>query len=90
MEKEYKVVPFIATLNQQKQTTKVIAEQLENLIKNYTNQGWEYIRLESVSTYVQPDNGCFGLGSKPGFMASYQMIVFSKTFYNEVFVNTDN
>jgi len=90
MEKEYKVVPFIATLNQQKQTTKVVAEQLESLIKNYTNQGWEYIRLESVSTYVQPDSGCFGIGGKPGFMASYQMIVFSKIFNSEVAVNIDN
>ncbi|AQX06809.1 hypothetical protein ATB99_10575 [Elizabethkingia meningoseptica] len=90
MEKEYKVVPFIATLNQQKQTVKVIAEQLEDLIKIYTNQGWKYIRLESVSTYVQPDNGCFGIGGKPGFMASYQMVVFSKEMDNEVLINTDN
>lgn len=75
---EYKVVPFTATLNQQKETTSVIANQLENLIKKFTDQGWEYIRLESVSTFVQPDSGCFGFGGKPGYMASYQMIVFSK------------
>jgi len=36
------------------------------------------VRLESVSTYIQPDNGCFGAGAKQGFMASYQMVVFSK------------
>lgn len=75
---EYKVVPFTATLDEKKETTSVVANQLENLIKNYNGQGWEYIRLESVSTYVQPDAGCFGLGAKPGYMASYQMIVFSK------------
>lgn len=75
---EYKVVPFTATLNQQKETTNVVANQLEILIKKYTDQGWEYIRLESVSTYVQPDSGCFGLGGKPGYLASYQMVVFSK------------
>ncbi|WP_421938243.1 hypothetical protein [Pedobacter sp.] len=76
---EYKVVPFTATLDQKKETTRVVAEQLEKLITQFTNQGWEYIRLESVSTYVQPDPGCFGLGAKPGYMASYQMVVFSKS-----------
>jgi len=76
---EYKVVPFTATLDQKKETTRVVAEQLEKLITQFTNQGWEYIRLESVSTYVQADPGCFGLGAKPGYMASYQMVVFSKS-----------
>lgn len=73
---EYKVVPFTATLNQQKEKTNVIADQLEKLIQNFNNQGWDYVRLESVSTYVQPDPGCFGLGGKPGYMSSYQMVVF--------------
>lgn len=75
---EYKVVPFTATLNQQKETTSAVADQLEILIKRLDAQGWEYVRLESVSTYVQPDSGCFGLGGKPGYMASYQMIVLRK------------
>ena len=75
---EYKVVPFVATLDQKKETTGVVANQLEKLIERYTNDGWDYIRLESVSTYVQPDPGCFGIGAKPGHMSSYQMVVFSK------------
>lgn len=75
---EYKVVPFTATLDQKKETTSVVAEQLGELIEYYNNHGWKYIRLESVSTYVRPDPGCFGIGSKPGYMASYQMVVFSK------------
>lgn len=75
---EYKVVPFIATLNQQKETSSAIANQLEKLIAQHTADGWAYVRLESVSTYVQPHDGCFGVGAKPGHMASYQMAVFSK------------
>jgi hypothetical protein len=75
---EYKVVPFIATINQQKETSNVVAAQLEKLIIQATDQGWEYVRLESVSTYVQGDSGCFGLGAKPGYVSSYQMVVFSK------------
>lgn len=75
---EYKVVPFVATLNQQKETTNAVAIQLEQLITKYTSQDWEYVRLESVSTYVQPESGCFGIGAKPGFLASYQMVVFKR------------
>lgn len=76
---EYKVVPFIATLNQQKETSDAVAEQLEKLIKMANLKGWEYVRLESVSTYIQSETGCFGLGAKPGYVASYQMVVFSKS-----------
>ena len=75
---EYKVVPFVATTSQQNMSAKNIAEQLDNLIKVHTHEGWEYIRLESVSTYIQPIDGCFGLGHKPGYMTSYQMAVFTK------------
>ncbi|MCX2432238.1 MULTISPECIES: hypothetical protein [unclassified Pedobacter] len=75
---EYKVIPFTATIDHKKQTTVAVAEQLEQTINHYLNEGWIYIRLESVSTYVQPDPGCFGFGAKPGYLASYQMVVFGK------------
>lgn len=75
---EYKVVHFTATLDQKKETTSVVASQLESLIAKYTKEGWTYVRLESVSTYVQPDSGCFGFGAKPGYMSAYQMAVFSR------------
>lgn len=75
---EYKVVPFTAILDQKKETSQVVAGQLEKLIQNYNQQGWEYVRLESVSTFVQPDSGCFGIGAKPGYMSAYQIIVFSR------------
>lgn len=74
----YKVVPFTATMDKKKDTTAVVAAQLESLVRKFAGQGWAYVRLESVSTYVQPDTGCFGFGGKPGYMASYQMVVFSR------------
>jgi hypothetical protein len=49
---EYKVVPFVASIDPKKGNSNHVAEQLENLIKNFSNQGWEYVRLEGVSTYV--------------------------------------
>ncbi|MEN2401502.1 hypothetical protein GKZ90_0017050 [Flavobacterium sp. MC2016-06] len=75
---EYKVVPFVASIDPKKGNSNHVAEQLESLIKDYNNQGWEYIRLEGVSTFVHPDNGCFGLGAKAGYTTTRQMVVFRK------------
>jgi hypothetical protein len=75
---EYKVVPFVASIDQNKGTSKHVAEQLEDIVKNHCNAGWKYIRLESVSTYVKPDNGCFGLGARSGYTTTRQMIVFAR------------
>lgn len=76
---EYKVVPFVATANQQNMSSSIIAQQLENLILAQSADGWKYLRLESVSTYIQPVEGCFGIGQqKPGYMTSYQVAVFTK------------
>ena len=76
---EYKVIPFTPSINRNKENSKQVAQQLEEIIENYNNQGWKYVRLESVQTYIIPDPGCFGLGAKPGFTAYRQMIVFSKS-----------
>ncbi|WP_350289828.1 hypothetical protein [uncultured Croceitalea sp.] len=73
---EYKVVPFVASIDQNKGTSTDVAEQLEELINKAQEQGWKYVRLESVTTYVQADNGCFGIGGRPGYTTTKQMIVF--------------
>lgn len=75
---EYKVVPFVASIDHNKGTSKDVAEQLESVIKHHSDQGWKYVRLESVITYVQPDAGCFGFGAKPGYTTSNQMVVFNR------------
>ncbi len=75
---EYKVIPFVASIDSKKGNSSHVAEQLEEIIKHHSNQGWKYVRLESVSTFVQPDAGCFGFGAKPGYTTSRQMVVFSK------------
>jgi len=73
----YKVVPFVAKITQ-KDTVAAVAEQLQNLINEYSIQGWEYIRLENVETQVAPESGCFGFGAKPGFNTIYKMVVFKQ------------
>ncbi|QCX00761.1 hypothetical protein FGM00_11820 [Aggregatimonas sangjinii] len=75
---EYKVVPFVAAIDHKKGTSDHVAQQLEALINEYASKGWIYIRLEGVSTYVGPDNGCFRFGGKSGYTTARQMVVFSK------------
>jgi len=74
---EYKVLPFVASINN-KGNSGHSAKQLEDLIKAQSLDSWEYVRLESVSTFVQGDSGCFGFGGKPGYATAHQMIVFQK------------
>jgi len=75
---QYKVVPFVASIGHKNGTSEDVANQLESLINEYAAQGWSYIRLESVTTFVNPDNGCFGFGAKPGYETTRQMVVFGK------------
>ena len=75
---KYKVIPFVASIDKKKGNSSHVADQLEEIIKHHSNQGWQYIRLESVSTFVKPDHGCFGFGATPGYTTTRQMAVFKK------------
>lgn len=79
---QYKAVPFTAKISQN-DTTQQVAQQLENLINEHAQQGWEYVGFENVETQVAPDAGCFGLGlpflgAKPGFSTSFKILIFKK------------
>lgn len=75
---EYKVIPFVAVIDPQKGTSEQVAEQLEAMIKQGESKGWTYAGIESVSTYVNPESGCFGVGDKPGYTISNQVLLFLK------------
>lgn len=75
---QYKVIPFVGSLTQVKGGSTPVDKQLQDAIQHYADQGWEYLGLESVSTFVHPDNGCFGFGGKPGYSVTKQMIVFNR------------
>jgi hypothetical protein len=61
--REYTVVPFVAAVGR-KGTASHAASQLETLIQSYARNGWEYVRLEQVETYV--GEWVFGFGGTPG------------------------
>ena len=60
-------MPFVAKITQ-KDSTGQVAEQLQTVINSYSSQGWDYVRMENVETYVDGTNGCFGFGAKPGYV----------------------
>ena len=72
----YHVVPFVASIGTNEGSAQA-ASQLEALIKSWTDQGWEYVRLESVETYIAGDAGCLGLGATAPRVVSYSMAVFN-------------
>jgi len=89
----YFAVPYVAHI-QAGQGAEAAAKHLSDLINHYGAQGWEYIRLEDVTTIVTtpatpgtPGNpgflGCFATPSIPGTPTiheetHYYMAVFKK------------
>jgi hypothetical protein len=78
-EMQYTVVPFTANITIGQGAVDA-AQQLEQMINYYAQQGWEYVRLESVSTIINtPANaGCLGLGATPASQVetTVYMVVF--------------
>lgn len=75
---EYKVVSFVASIDPKKGNSTDVANQLQSLIQTHVKSGWEYVGLESVTTFVQPNAGCFGFGAQSGYTTTNQMVVFKK------------
>lgn len=74
---EYKVIAIVP-IQKEKETVMHVAQEFENIIKKYNSDGWEYIRTESLKTWVSPSGGCFGIGQTPGFYQEKQMIIFKR------------
>ena len=74
---EYLVIPFIPTHNQGT-ALESAATQLAELINTRTTAGWHYVRLESVTTLIPGNNGCFGYGATPATTVVSQVVVFSR------------
>ena len=71
----YKVLPFRANITSAGGGSDV-AKQLSELISKEATAGWEYVRLESVETYVAGNAGCLGFGATPPLVTSHSVAVF--------------
>ena len=74
---EYNVVPFIAAIANNG-TSEHAAAQLEQMVQQHAANGWQYVRLEHVTTSIAGNDVCFGLGTTPARTTSVSMVVFQK------------
>ncbi|MEL6674562.1 MAG: hypothetical protein AAFR61_20295 [Bacteroidota bacterium] len=77
MNRVFRVVYISPTTTRNEGGARVAAD-LENLIQQNVDQGWQYEGVETISTWVQGSKGCFGFGATPGYSNSLQMVVFSR------------
>ncbi len=74
---QYKVVPFTAQISRTDSAT-TVADQIQPIINSMVSNGWEYMHMEAVQTWVAGTNGCFGFGAQPGYTTVFNVLVFKK------------
>ena len=77
--KEFHVVPFKPIHDRKRRTSlNEVADQLEEIFMKYQEDGWQYERIETISSRVPSKGGCFGFFATPAYDMSNHFIVFSK------------
>lgn len=71
----YRVVPFNASINMNSGAD-AAASQLEQLIVQMAQQGFEYLRMENIPTFVAGSSGCFGFGAVPATSRDFPVVIF--------------
>jgi len=73
---KYRVVPFIGKVKNN-QSSKDVSDQLEQLLNQGAEEGWEFVQINNVNIQVQP--GCLAgvMGAKAEYV-HYDMAVFRK------------
>ena len=74
---QYKVIPFNAVIGQKDGAIQA-AQQLQALIDTMQADGWEYVEMVNIDTFVVGTDGCFGFGAKPSYNVSVAAVVFKK------------
>lgn len=74
---QYRVVPFVASIGMNDGAQQA-ASQLEGVANAMAGEGWEYVRLENVETFIAGNSGCFGFMATPPRQTSYAMAVFRR------------
>lgn len=77
MNRVFRVV-YISPTTTKTEGGRRVAADLENLIQQNVNEGWQYEGVETISTWIEGSKGCFGIGATPGYANNLQMVVFSQ------------
>ncbi len=77
--KEFKVIPFKPVHNSKGRTSlKEVAEQLDDHFTEASQNGWTYVRIETIRSHVPAKGGCFGFFKTPAYDMSNHFIVYSR------------
>lgn len=73
---KYRVIPFIGKIKNS-QSAKEVSDQLESLLNQGAQEGWEFVQINNVNIEVQP--GCLAglFGAKADYVR-FDMAVFRK------------
>mgnify|MGYP001123091610 CR=1 FL=1 len=71
-----KVIPFVPTVTDVNPGA-AAASQLQQLIEENVNEGWNFINLTSMQTTVNP-TGCSSAGKNNAQSVNIQLLIFSK------------
>lgn len=74
---EYKVIPFNAVVRENNGAV-LAAKQLQQLIDEMNADGWEYVEMVNIDTFVQGNDGCLGIGATPSYNVSVAAVVFRR------------
>lgn len=80
MQYEYKVVPFIGRAKlKDKHGAQKVATQLQNVIDQYTAQGWEFYRVDRVQITEDPGFAAAALTGAKVATGGFDVMVFRKS-----------
>jgi len=73
---QYRVIPFIGKIKGS-QSAKDVSDQLEGLLTQGAQEGWEFVQINNVNIEVQP--GCIAglFGSKADYVR-FDMAIFRR------------
>jgi len=72
---KYKVLPF-DPVSKRAASSADVAKQLENMITKQASEGWEFVRLETISAILPERPGFFGFFREGRSEAFYGVAVF--------------
>ena len=74
---EYKVVPFKPNL-EHGQSSAEAAAQVQSILNEHSNNGWQFLQIANVQTYIGGLTVGFDHVVEPGHETNFQMLLFKK------------
>lgn len=73
----YKVIPYHPEMPP-KGWGQQVATVVEETIKHEHANGWEFVQLQELTTFVPGNSGCFGFGATPSSHVSMCVLIFKR------------